>query len=114
MKTESEEFNSSFSPGDYGRKILVENDGENRGGKRGVGEIIHRPAKDRSFLNGHVEASEGVTQMTRRERNKVTRGQNNKFLSTPRLLLSASDFSVSPSPLSLDQTVLISCRMKTR
>ena len=54
MKTESEEFNSSLSSGDNGRKILIENDGENRGGKGGVGEIIHRPAKDLSFLNGHV------------------------------------------------------------
>ena len=52
VETESEEFDPSPSSGDYGRKVLIENDGENRGGKGGVGEIIHRPAKDLSFLNG--------------------------------------------------------------
>lgn len=61
METKSKEFNPSLSSGDNGRKILIKNDGENRGGKGGVGEIIHRPAKDLSFLNGHVEAGDGVT-----------------------------------------------------
>jgi hypothetical protein len=50
---ESEEFNSFFSPGDNGGKILIEDDSENRGGKSGVGEIIHRPPEDLAFLNGH-------------------------------------------------------------
>jgi hypothetical protein len=49
---ESEEFDPSPSSGDYRCKILIENDGENCGGKGRVGEIIHRPAKDLSFLNG--------------------------------------------------------------
>jgi len=51
---ESEEFYSSLPSGYSGCKILIEDDGENSGGKGGVGEIIHRPAKDLSFLNGKV------------------------------------------------------------
>jgi hypothetical protein len=51
---ESEKFNSSLSSGNDGCKILIEDDGENGGGKGGVGEIIHRPAKDFSFLNGNI------------------------------------------------------------
>jgi hypothetical protein len=34
-------------------------------------------------LNGHVEASDGVTRMTRRERDQATRGKNNGFIPLP-------------------------------
>ena len=50
-----EKFNSSLSSGNDGRKVLIEDDGENGGGKGGVGEIIHRPAKDLSLLNGNID-----------------------------------------------------------
>ena len=61
METEPKEFDSAL-PSCYDRgKILIEDDSENGSGKGRVGEIIHRPAKDLSLLNGHVEASDGVT-----------------------------------------------------
>jgi hypothetical protein len=53
VETESEELNPSLSTCHDRGKILIENDGKNGGGKRGVGEIIHRPPKDLPFLNWH-------------------------------------------------------------
>ena len=53
MEADSKEFNSSLSSCDYGDKILIEDNGKNGGSKGRVGEIIHRPAKDLSFLNRH-------------------------------------------------------------
>lgn len=53
MEAKPEEFNSSLSSSYNGGKILVEDDGENGGGKGGVGEIIHRPSEDLSLFNWH-------------------------------------------------------------
>jgi hypothetical protein len=55
VETNPENFNASLPSGDDGRKVLIEDDGENRGSKGGVGEIIHRPPKDLSFLNGNID-----------------------------------------------------------
>ena len=41
--------------------MLIEDDCENGGGKGRGGEIVHRPPKDFSFLNGHVEIIESET-----------------------------------------------------
>jgi len=48
---ESEEFDPLLSSGDDRGEILVEDDGEDSGGKSGVGEVIHRPPKNLSLLN---------------------------------------------------------------
>ncbi len=61
MEMQSEEFNSSLSSCYDGGKILVEDDGENGGGKGRVGEIIHGPAEDLTLLNGHIEVNDGGT-----------------------------------------------------
>ena len=53
MEAKPEEFNSPFSSSYDGGKILIEDDGENGGGKGGVGEIIHRPPEDLSLFNWH-------------------------------------------------------------
>lgn len=79
---ESKEFNSFLSTCYDRGKILIKDDGKNGGGKRGVGEIIHRPPKDLLFLNGHVEVIDGGT---RREGDAVI------FLS-PRLRVSVSPY----------------------
>ena len=55
METESEEFDPFLSPCYDRGEILVEDDRKNGGGKSGVGEIIHRPTKDLSFLHRHVK-----------------------------------------------------------
>ena len=55
MEAESEEFDPLFSPCYDRGEILVEDDRKNGGGKSGVGEIIHRPTKDLSFLHRHVK-----------------------------------------------------------
>lgn len=68
METESEEFDSFLSPCYDRGKILVEDDRKNGGGKSRVGEIIHRPAKDLSFLNWHVEVDDGVTYLSLSDR----------------------------------------------
>ena len=51
---ETEDLDSFFSPCNDRGKILIEDDGENGGGKGGIGKIIHRPAKDLTLLNRHV------------------------------------------------------------
>ncbi len=51
VEMETEEDDPLFPSGDDGCKILIEDDGKNRCGKGGIGEIIHRPAKDLSLLN---------------------------------------------------------------
>jgi hypothetical protein len=61
METESEKFNSFLSSCNDGGKVLIEDDGENGGGKGRVGKIIHRPAKDLSLSNRHSELNDGVT-----------------------------------------------------
>ncbi len=50
-EAESEEFDPFLSPGYDRGEILVEDDGEDSGGKSGVGEVIHRPPKNLSLLN---------------------------------------------------------------
>jgi hypothetical protein len=58
VETESKEFNSSLSSCYNGGKILIEDDGKDGGGKGRVGEIIHCPAKNLSFLNGYIWKSD--------------------------------------------------------
>ena len=57
----SEEFNASLSSSHCRGKVLIKDDGENGCGKGRVGKIIHRPAKDLSFLNRHIDLGDGVT-----------------------------------------------------
>jgi hypothetical protein len=54
VETKSQEFNPLLSSCYDRGKILIEDDGKNGGGKGRVGEIIHRPPKDLSLLNGHI------------------------------------------------------------
>ena len=54
MELESEKFDTFLSPGDDRGKVLIEDDRENGGGKGRVGEIVHRPTKDLTFLNRHI------------------------------------------------------------
>jgi len=53
MEMKTQDFYPLFSSGDHIRKILIENDRENGCGKGGIGEIIHRPAKDLSLGSRH-------------------------------------------------------------
>jgi len=92
VEPESEEFDSLSSSSDDRGKMLIEDDCKNGSGKGRDGEIVHRPPKDFSFLNGHVEIIESETW---REGDAV-------YFLSPRL------------PMYLRQTVLISCRIKTR
>ena len=89
---EPEEFDPLSSSSDDRGKMLIEDDCKNGSGKGRDGEIVHRPPKDFSFLNGHVEIIESETW---REGDAV-------YFLSPRL------------PMYLRQTVLISCRIKTR
>ena len=53
METKSEEFDSPLPSCDDRGKILIEDDGENGGGKGRISEIIHGPAEDLSLFNWH-------------------------------------------------------------
>jgi len=98
VEMESEKLNAFFSSGYHRGKVLIEDDRENGGGKGRVGEIIHRPAKDLTFLNRHIEVKDAVI---RRAGDAVS------------FFISAS--SRRPITLSIfNQTVRISCRIKTR
>jgi len=92
VEPEFEEFVLFLSSCHDRGKMLIEDDCKNGGGKGRGGEIVHRPPKDFSFLNGHVEIIESETW---REGDAV-------YFLSPRL------------PMYLRQTVLISCRIKTR
>ena len=54
MEAKPEELNSSLSSSYDCGKILIEDDGENGGGKGRVCKIVHGPAKNLSLLNGHM------------------------------------------------------------
>ena len=102
MEMISKKFDSPFSSCDDGGKILIEDDGKNGGGKGRVGEIIHRPTKNLSLLNWHGFLEDQIGRWGDEELGRI----------------SIKDFTPSPyHPISSSfstQTVLISCRIKTR
>ena len=73
---EAKKDDALFPSGHYGGKVLIKDNGQNRCGKGGVGKIVHRPAKNLSFLNRHESLQDKLGECGEEEETTLIRTES--------------------------------------